>query len=107
MRGWRTQSRVIARATRAMLIKRVYELNPLACPQCGGEMIVVAFIEPPQREVIEKILKHCGVWQASSVRPPPAVGDPARGDRDELAGGSPGEPDELTYVDQDIFETTS
>ena len=38
-------------ATWAMLIKRVYELNPLACPQCGGEMIVVAFIEPPQSRV--------------------------------------------------------
>jgi hypothetical protein len=93
-------------ATWAMLIKRVYELDPLACPQCGGQMTVVAFIEPPQTDVIEKILKHCGLWPASSARPPPAGGGNARGDRDELASRSPGEPHELTYVDQDIFEAT-
>jgi hypothetical protein len=33
--------------TWAMLIKRVYEIDPLACPQCGGQMKVIAFIEPP------------------------------------------------------------
>jgi hypothetical protein len=59
--------------TWAMLIKRVYEVDPLCCPQCGGEMKVVAFLEPPQREVIEKILLHCGLWQASSPRAPPDV----------------------------------
>ena len=39
-----------------MLIKRVYEVDPLSCPRCGSEMAVVAFIDPPQGEVIEKIL---------------------------------------------------
>ena len=29
--------------TWAMLIKRVYEVDPLCCPQCGGQMKVVAF----------------------------------------------------------------
>ena len=52
-----------------MLIKRVYEIDPLACPKCGGKMKVVSFIEPPQGDVIEKILRHCGLWQPS--RPPP------------------------------------
>ena len=51
-----------------MLIKRVYEVDPLCCPHCGGEMKVVAFIEPPQGEVIERILRHCGLWDP---RPPP------------------------------------
>jgi len=37
--------------TWAMLIKRVYEVDPLTCPRCGSEMAVVAFLEPPQREV--------------------------------------------------------
>ena len=36
-----------------MLIKRVYEMDPLGCPECGGEMKVVSFIEPPQADVIE------------------------------------------------------
>ena len=52
-----------------MLIKRVYELDPLACPECGGQMKVVAFIEPPQGDVIEKILRHCGLWHPSRAPP--------------------------------------
>ena len=44
----------------AMLIKRVYEVDALSCPECGGQMAVVAFIEPPQADVIEKILQHGG-----------------------------------------------
>ena len=58
--------------TWAMLIKRVYEIDPLACPKCGGRMKVIAFIEPPQGEVIERILRHCGLWHPSTPRPPPA-----------------------------------
>jgi hypothetical protein len=55
----------------AMLIKRVYEADPLLCPKCGGTMKVVAFLEPPQGSVIEKILRHCGLWNPSMPRPPP------------------------------------
>ena len=57
--------------TWAMLIKRVYEVDPLACPKCDGQMKVIAFIEPPQGAVIEKILRHCALWRDSSPRPPP------------------------------------
>lgn len=49
-----------ASQTWAMLIKRVYEIDPLCCPHCGGTMKVIAFLEPPQGDVIEKILRHCG-----------------------------------------------
>ena len=59
--------------TWAMLIKRIYEIDPMVCPKCGGQMKVVAFIDPPQREVIEKILRHCRLWQASAPRAPPDV----------------------------------
>ena len=52
-------------------IKKVYEIDPLACPQCGATMKVVGFIDPPQREVIEKILKHHGLWHQPSERAPP------------------------------------
>jgi len=45
----------------AMLIKRVYELDPLTCPECGGQMAVVAFIEPPQAEVISYQLCLIGI----------------------------------------------
>jgi len=83
--------------TWAMLIKRVYEVDPLACPRCGGPMKVIAFIEPPQADVIEKILRHCGLWHPSSPRAPPG-GDPSVHDPDE--------PRELTYVDIDTFEAS-
>ena len=40
----------------ARLIKKVFEADPLACPNCSAEMKVVAFIlDPP---VIRKILDH-------------------------------------------------
>ena len=62
------------RQTWAMLIKRVYEVDPLCCPECGGQRKVVSFIKPPQVEVIEAIPKGHpsrtlvgGLWQA---RPP-------------------------------------
>ena len=104
--GVRTRSR--SSQTWAMLIKRVYEVDPLLCPQCGGQMKVIAFIEPPQQEVIEKILRHCGLWDASPPRGPPSenasvhVGD---GLSDPLASPSD-EPAELTYVDEATFWAT-
>ena len=97
--------------TWAMLIKRVYELDPLACPRCGGQMKVIAFIEPPQGDVIEKILRHCGLrhcglWRASAPRAPP-VGDGWVHDPDGASDGqtaSSESPRELTFVDMDTFE---
>jgi len=61
------------RQTWAMLIQRVYEVAPLSGPHWGGEMKVVTFLEPPQAEVIEKILRDCGLWQSSTPRAPPDV----------------------------------
>jgi hypothetical protein len=34
-------------------------------------MKIISFIERHQREVIEKILRHCGLWEEASVRAPP------------------------------------
>ena len=40
----------------AMLLARIYECLPLACPKCGQTMCLIAFImEPP---MVEKILIH-------------------------------------------------
>ena len=30
----------------------------------GGRMKVIAFIEPPRGDVIEKIMRHCGLWHS-------------------------------------------
>ena len=38
------------------MIKRVYEVDPLTCPECGGEMYIVSFID--NEDVIYKILRH-------------------------------------------------
>jgi len=95
--------------TWAMLIKRVYEVDPLSCPECGGQMKVVSFIEPPQADVIEAILTHCGLWPSRSPRAPPDVEDLVLELDAAYAGTSidsrnhtePSE--ELTYVDIDTF----
>ena len=38
------------------MIRRVYEVDPLVRPRCGGEMRVVGFITQPA--VIKRILDH-------------------------------------------------
>ena len=52
----------------AGLIQKIYEVDPLTCPKCSGEMKVISVIE--DEEVIKKILKHLGLWEVKS-RPPP------------------------------------
>ena len=84
--------------TWAMLIKRVYEVDPLSCPACGGQM-VVGFVEPPQRDVIKKIISHCGLWRSVAARAPPADFMDPSVDGSGSTNGSDNEPAELTYVD--------
>jgi len=57
--------------TWAMLIKLIYEVDPLKCPKCGEEMKVISFIQHHQTDVIEGILKHCNLWKDKVPRPPP------------------------------------
>ena len=56
-----------------MLIKRVYHADPLLCPNCGGTMKIIAFIEARQQDVIRKILEHCGLWRDPPPRGPPRL----------------------------------
>ena len=56
------------------LIKRVNKVDPLCCPKCGGTMAIVSFIEQEdQADVIERILKHCRLWDEYPARAPPQV----------------------------------
>jgi len=69
-------------STWAMLLKRVFEVDPLKCPHCGGRMKIISFIERRQHEVIERILRHCGLWEGpvrtlASPRAPPRDPDAA------------------------------
>ena len=52
----------------ARLIQKIYEVDPLTCPKCSGEMKVISVIE--DEEVIKKILKHLGLWDVKA-RPSP------------------------------------
>ena len=45
-----------ARRRWADLLRRIYEVDPLQCPKCGGAMRVIALIQEPK--VIDKILRH-------------------------------------------------
>ena len=63
-----------ARALRrswAQLIKRVYEVDPLLCPKCGGEMRIIAFII--DHDVVDAILRHLAKAEAKSPRGPPGT----------------------------------
>ena len=75
-----TPYRKLCRMRWAALIKRVYEGDPLLCPKCGGTMAIVSFIEKrDQADVIERILKHCGLWNRPVSRAPPkATGPPVQ-----------------------------
>ena len=55
--------------TWAQRLKRVFAIDIEKCEKCGGNMKVIASIEDP--DVIDKILKHLGLDQSSSLRGSP------------------------------------
>jgi len=50
------------------LIRRVYQVDPLVCPRCGGEMRVISFITKPK--LIRTILDHLKKRDPKSRAPP-------------------------------------
>ena len=52
--------------TWAQRSKRIFSIKLEKCEKCGGKIKVIASIEDP--EVIEKILKHLGLDEASQAR---------------------------------------
>jgi len=60
----------------ARLIKKIYNVDPLVCPQCHGRMRIISAIE--QADVIEKILKYLGLWMPNRS-PPPRANSPPEG----------------------------
>jgi hypothetical protein len=63
-----------ARASWARFIKKVFAADPLECPDCGGAMRIIAFIE--EQRVVRAILEHLSLWD--EPRPPPALPAAAR-----------------------------
>ena len=61
-----------ARISWARLLKRVFKIDLEHCPNCGGQLkIIAAILEAP---VIERILRHLGL-QARALPRVPARGD--------------------------------
>ena len=73
-----------ARYLWAVLIARIYEVFPLLCPMCGGQMRLIAFITEGTQ--IKKILGHIGV-DSQPPRISPARGPPLWDDCDAQTGG--------------------
>ena len=58
----------------ARLLRKVYEVDPLACPRCSATMRVIAVITAPA--VIDRILRHLretGGDDLFAARAPPAA----------------------------------
>ena len=70
-------------------IKKIWEVDPLACPHCQAEMKIISFITEPK--LVRKILEHLKLWvhPPASGRPPPARAAPLP---------YHGPPDTITYV---------
>ena len=69
-RGSCEDARILRRRWRE-LIKRIYEVDPLVCPNCQGEMRIIAFII--DHAVIDKILRHLERKEAERERAPPGA----------------------------------
>ena len=65
----------------AELLRRIYDVDPLTCPACGGPMRIVAFIT--ERVVIERILAHLAARSSApggrrEARAPPSTSQTRR-----------------------------
>jgi hypothetical protein len=55
----------------AEMIRKVYEIDPLLCPSCGGKMSIISFIEEPK--AIDRIIAHLKLTFEAERPPPPRV----------------------------------
>jgi len=53
------------------MIRKVYGVDLLICPQCGGRMTIISFIE--DHKVIDKIIDHLKLTFHTERPPPPQV----------------------------------
>jgi hypothetical protein len=51
------------------MLRRIYEVDPLTCTECGSEMKIVSFIMDPP--IIKKILGHLARNTQGRGRAPP------------------------------------
>jgi len=53
------------------MIRKVYEVDPLVCPQCGGQMKAIAFIT--DYSVVDRIINHLKLTFVAHKPPPPRI----------------------------------
>jgi hypothetical protein len=65
------QSDISSKSSRqnwARLIQKIYNVDPLICPKCQGNMRIISFIE--DHDLITVILKHLNLWETRNHDPP-------------------------------------
>ena len=55
----------------AEMIRKVYEVDPMVCPKCGGTMKVIAFLT--DYAVVDKIIEHLKLTFVAERPPPPHI----------------------------------
>jgi hypothetical protein len=55
----------------AEMIRKVYEVDPMVCPQCGGQMKVIAFLT--DCAVVDRIIDHLKLTFVAERPPPPQI----------------------------------
>ena len=92
-------SRSPARYLWATLIARLFELFPLTCPRCGGDMEIIAFVT--DAPTVRAILTHIG---EPAEAPPlsPSRGPPAWEMFDQTAEFDPLDPEAEFDFDQRV-----
>ena len=55
----------------AEMIRKVYEVDPMVCPQCGGQMKVVSFLT--DWAVVDRIINHLKLTFLADRPPPPQI----------------------------------
>jgi hypothetical protein len=71
----------------AELLRKVFSLDVLACPQCGGRMELIAFIA--EAGVAKRILDHLGLVSTGPPVPMPQAPDEASDPGPEYDGADP------------------
>jgi hypothetical protein len=78
---------------RTAMIRKVYEVNPMSCPRCGGTMRVIAFLT--EHAVVDRIIDHLKLTFVAEKPPPEVVHQELLWEADPPAGYLPDHPPEL------------
>ncbi len=55
----------------AEMIRKVYEVGPMVCPHCGGQMKVIAFLT--DYAVVDRTINHLKLTFVADRPPPPHI----------------------------------